>query len=146
MGDTNRFADPASYDPMAALREWHTACGERPLCDREPHDITYLANLRRTLIIEEFTEVVDELSAFRAGEGDYVRLAKELADLLYVVYGTADLFCINLPEVFKAVHANNMTKVNPETGEVRRRVDGKILKPEGYKPLSRKDIEHAINT
>jgi len=28
----------------------------------------------------------------------------------------------------------NMAKVDPATGKVRRREDGKILKPEGWKP------------
>ena len=59
-------------------------------------------------------------------------LRKEWADLQYVVSQAAVYYEIP-SEAFDRVHANNMTKV--VDGKVRFRDDGKILKPEGYKPV-----------
>lgn len=56
------------------------------------------------------------------------------ADTLYVVIGLLKTLGVDANEVFKEVHSSNMTKVDPETGVVKRRDDGKILKPEGYRP------------
>ena len=80
----------------------------------------------RTLLIEE------ELAEFRnAGEsGDVVGVADALADLLYVVYGAAVEYGIDLESVFAEIHRSNMTK------DSRRgcRADGKVQKGEGYVP------------
>lgn len=43
-------------------------------------------------------------------------------------------------EVFKRVHASNMSKLDPETGKPIKREDGKILKPITYKPLVFSDL------
>ena len=39
-----------------------------------------------------------------------------------------------MKELWDAVHVSNMAKVDPETGLVTRRSDGKILKPAGWAP------------
>lgn len=80
--------------------------------------------LRVGLIQEEF----DELKAALAQE-DLAALAKELADLLYVVYGTAVACGIDMEPVFAAVHRSNMSKVGG-----RKRGDGKWLKPDDWVP------------
>jgi len=90
-------------------------------------------------------------------------LLKEYVDYSYVVTGAilagatldqineatghnivAGLVCSEIPdEVFRAafrrVHANNMSKVHAD-GTVRRREDGKVLKPEGYQPCDLSDL------
>lgn len=63
------------------------------------------------------------------GDADIVQVADALADLLYVVYGAAVAWGINIDPVFGAVHQANMLKL---TGP--RRADGKQLKPEGWQP------------
>lgn len=138
------FREP--YEPMQAAREWHEAVGVKRFVELDESERAALASLRSNLIGEETDEVRDELWYLREGHPSASRahLAKELADLLYVVYGTADVFEIDLPAVFAAVHANNMTKVDPETGKVERREDGKILKPKGYKPLDVDEIAEII--
>ena len=35
---------------------------------------------------------------------------------------------------WKEVMDTNFAKIDPETGKVRKREDGKVLKPEGWKP------------
>lgn len=95
--------------------------------------------LRDDLIYEEYQEVVNELykvtnSEFDASLIDKKKLTKELADLMYVVIGTAVTFGLPLEEVFEAVHKNNMSKVHPD-GTIKRREDGKILKPDTFKEI-----------
>ena len=80
--------------------------------------------LRVNLMQEEF----DELRAALA-QRDVEAVAKELADLLYVVYGTAVSCGIDMAPVFREVHRSNMSKVGGH-----KRVDGKWIKPPGYAP------------
>src|SRR3979411_702578 len=81
----------------------------------------------RVLLIEE------ELAELRnAGEAtNVVAVADALADLLYVVYGAAETYGIDLQPVFREIHRSNMSKGDPE---VVRRPDGKILKGDRYSP------------
>ena len=44
-----------------------------------------------------------------------------------------DVFYGDVQALWDEVLRSNMSKVDPETGRVRRRADGKILKPEGWK-------------
>ena len=78
--------------------------------------------LRRTLLYEELAEADEAMTA-----GDLSALAKELADLLYVVYGTAVSYGIDLAPVFREVHRSNMTKVGGT-----QRADGKWINPATY--------------
>ena len=92
----------------------------------------------RTLLIEE------ELAEFRnAGEArDVVGVADALADLLYVVYGAAAEYGIDLEPVFAEIHRSNMTKGHPQCGC---RADGKVLKGPDYQPPNvRKVVESQL--
>jgi|CXWL01.1.fsa_nt_gi predicted HAD superfamily Cof-like phosphohydrolase len=80
--------------------------------------------LRLTLLYEELQEAEEAMHS-----GDLPAIAKELADLLYVVYGTAVSYGINLGPVFREVHRSNLTKLGGT-----RRADGKWLKPASYSP------------
>ena len=83
-----------------------------------------------TMIREEMREVEEALAS-----GDEVELAKELVDLLYVVYGAAHQIC-DVDMLFETVHLNNMSKLDG----AKFREDGKLLKPKGFKKLTREDI------
>jgi predicted HAD superfamily Cof-like phosphohydrolase len=80
--------------------------------------------LRVRLIQEEFDELKEAL-----GQGDLTALAKEMADLLYVVYGTAVSCGIDMEPVFQEVHRSNLSKVGGY-----KRADGKWVKPASYSP------------
>ena len=80
--------------------------------------------LRVSLIQEEFAELCEALS-----QRDIEAIAKELADLLYVVYGTAVSCGIDMAPVFQEVHRSNMSKVGGH-----KRADGKWIKPLDYSP------------
>ena len=81
-------------------------------------------SLRVNLIKEEFDELQEALA-----QQDLSAIAKELADLLYVVYGTAVSCGIDLEPVFQEVHRSNLSKVGGS-----RREDGKWIKPPTYSP------------
>lgn len=105
--------------------------------------------LRADLIFEECLEfmesVFDGFEAYsyddyethvRWGTGvkvDHVALADGLADLIYVCIGAANEFGIPLDKVWAEVHRSNMAKIGPN-GEVKRREDGKVIKPDGWTP------------
>lgn len=114
---------------MAALKEFHDAF--EPELDKD---------LRPHLIAEEHIELQAEL---HLGPRTVIReqLAKELADLVYVCYGTALAYDIDLDEAFEIVHASNMSKRNPD-GSVSRREDGKVLKGANYVPPDMSDAVH----
>ena len=80
--------------------------------------------LRIRLIQEEFDELKEALA-----KEDLVGIAKELADVLYVVYGTAVSYGIDMEPVFREVHRSNLSKVGGH-----KRADGKWVKPATYSP------------
>jgi predicted HAD superfamily Cof-like phosphohydrolase len=86
--------------------------------------------LRVTLIQEEFDELREALAT-----EDLSSIAKEMADLLYVVYGTAVSYGIDMAPVFREVHRSNMSKVSGY-----KREDGKWVKPATYSPALIKPI------
>lgn len=93
------------------------------------------AALRQDLIEEE----VAELRA-AADAGDVVAIADALADIVYVAYGSAWVYGVDLDTVLDEVHASNMTKLGAD-GRPVRRADGKILKGPDYRPP---DIARAL--
>ncbi|MEP6560808.1 MAG: nucleoside triphosphate pyrophosphohydrolase family protein [Nakamurella sp.] len=92
--------------------------------------------LRLALIEEE----VGELAA-AARAGDLVGVADALADIVYVAYGTAHVYGIDLDAVLDEVHASNMTKLGADGSPVRR-ADGKVLKGPAYVPPNIADLLH----
>src|ERR1700686_2424060 len=92
------------------------------------------AALRLTLHEEEHEELLDELEPRRLDvrepkadeDVDRARLARELADVVYVAFGTAHAFAIDLDAALAEVHRAPMSKLDPATMVMRK--DGKILK------------------
>ena len=60
------------------------------------------------------------------------RLAKELADSVYTLYGTAITLGIDLDEAIRRVHESNMSKLGAD-GRPIYRDDGKVLKGPNYR-------------
>jgi predicted HAD superfamily Cof-like phosphohydrolase len=80
--------------------------------------------LRVRLIQEEFDELKEAMAS-----GNLAAVAKEMADLLYVTYGTAVSYGIDMEPVFQEVHRSNLSKVGGY-----KRADGKWVKPPTYSP------------
>ncbi len=85
-------------------------------------------SLRITCFREEYHELVMALL-----KDDQVGIAQECADLIWTVCGLAHGLGIPLNEVWAEVRRSNGDKIGAD-GEVLRREDGKILKPEGWTP------------
>ena len=87
-------------------------------------------NLRVDLIEEEYDELKQ---AVYSHDGSMTDVADALSDILYVVYGMAHSFGIDIDECFREVHVSNMSKLD-ENGKPIYREDGKVVKGPNYKP------------
>lgn len=125
------------------LIEWHTKF-EVPFrtepCpfDDSDENLDYL-RLRARIMKEEVKEW--ETEAIYNSNID--KRAKELADILYTVFGTviAEGLQDQIERVFDAVHESNMSKLGDD-GKPVKRVDGKVLKGQNYKEP---DLSFLIN-
>lgn len=86
-----------------------------------------LQDLRLSLVEEEVMELREAIYS-----DDLVEVADALGDILYVVYGAADVFGIPLDKVVKEIHRSNMSKL--ENGKPIYREDGKVLKGSKFFP------------
>ena len=84
------------------------------------------ARLYIDLIDEEFRELCDGFLRRHIGD-----IADGGADLVWVVQGLFTTLGINFEQVWNEVRASNMSKVS-DNGKIKKREDGKILKPESY--------------
>jgi len=89
------------------------------------------------LIKEEFFEWTEEKNN---PNGAPTAELKELADLVYVLYGYALSRGWDLDEALYRVHVNNCTRVTQSDGTVKRREDGKIIKREGAPKVKLEDL------
>lgn len=110
------------------VEDFHKVMG-LPILDKPQFPSDIRVALRRDLILEEVTETIEAIS-----QRDMVETADGLADIIYVCIGAALEFGIPLNDVWLEVQRSNMAKVDPATGVVHKREDGKILKPEGWTP------------
>jgi predicted HAD superfamily Cof-like phosphohydrolase len=112
---------------MEAVREFHSAF-HLPIA-AEPKDCVAndLADLRIALLREEFEEYLDDVEL-----EDVVDIADALGDIVYIAYGTAITYGIDLDAVLREIHKSNMSKLGPD-GKPILREDGKVLKGEGYR-------------
>lgn len=78
------------------------------------------------LLLEEHDEIQEALR-----EGDRAHVARELADIVYVAFTTAWAWEIDLDTALAEIHRAAMDKVR---ANVRRKSDGKIIKPPGFIP------------
>jgi predicted HAD superfamily Cof-like phosphohydrolase len=112
----------------ADVAAFHTAFGlpgnDRPSAD-VPADV---AALRVRLLAEEVEEF-----AVATDRRDIVGIADALADIVYVAYGAAVTYGIDLDAVLTEVHRSNMTKLDAD-GRVLLRADGKVMKSDRYTP------------
>ena len=121
--------DPGeSFGAAAAVAEFHKAFG-LPMRQLPGADVgEALAGLRVALLEEEVGEFVTA-----SEKGDLVAIADALADITYVIYGTALTYGIDLDSVLREVHRSNMSKLGND-GKPLIRDDGKVLKSERYFP------------
>ena len=85
--------------------------------------------LRLKLIKEEYEEL---LEAIEKGQ-DNEKIAKELVDLLYVVYGTGVAMGLDLDRAFDLVHTSNLSKLDDDGNPIYNSY-GKVIKSVNYLP------------
>ena len=95
-------------------------------CDQEPSVENYAMYL--DLITEEYSELKDAIE-----QNDRVEQLDALVDILVVTMGAIRAAGFDGEGAWKEVMDTNFAKIDPETGKVRKREDGKVLKPEGWK-------------
>jgi predicted HAD superfamily Cof-like phosphohydrolase len=116
------------FDTATAVAEFHKAFN-LPMQHSPGTEIDEaLAKLRVALLEEEVSEFVTA-----SEKGDLISIADALADIVYVVYGTALTYGIDLNSVLREVHRSNMSKLTSD-GKPLIRDDGKVLKSERYFP------------
>lgn len=122
------------------VKEWHRKMFLRQGLDYRVDTVDRVWMGRIRLITEELAELAEAIA-----KDDWVEFADALADLTWVVLGTAVEFDIPFNEVWEEVKRSNFTKIGgkPDSG-------GKIIKPEGYSPpnisaILTKEIDGFLN-
>lgn len=110
---TNPFNDVANF---------MVACGQTTSMHNEAQSALY-----RDLITEEFSE-------WRASWPGSVDDIDAVIDLIVVLSGYGLSRGWNMEAAWQEVHRTNMAKIDPATGLVRKRADGKVLKPVDWTP------------
>lgn len=87
------------------------------------------SNLYMNLIREEFCEMMNAET-----ESNDTEICDACFDLIWVVVGYMHSRGWNCEDIWDEGSQSNLSKIDHETGRVIRREDGKILKPDGWKP------------
>ena len=107
-------------NPFEDIERFGTAC------DQPASEENYKMYL--TLIDEEVGELEEAVMA-----NDRVEQLDALVDILVVTMGAIRAGGFDGEGAWKEVMDTNFAKIDPETGKVRKREDGKVLKPKGWK-------------
>ena len=81
------------------------------------------------LINEEVAELKEAIAA-----GDRIEILDALEDIMVVTTGAIHSAGFDGEGGWKEVMSTNFAKIDRETGKVRKREDGKVLKPVGWVP------------
>ena len=95
-------------------------------CDQEKN--TTNALLYKTLIREEYDEYIHAK--------DLTEDLDACMDMIWVILGYCYMRGYDVDGAWNEVARSNLAKINPATGKVIKREDGKVLKPEGWTPPS----------
>jgi len=120
-------------NPFRDQEKFMTACDQSVTGDQAQFKM-YLG-----LIKEEFLELlvaqgIDTSTGDQVGPVDMVETLDALLDILVVTIGAIHSAGMDGEGAWKEVMSTNFAKVDKETGKVRKREDGKVLKPLGWTP------------
>ena len=94
-------------------------------CDQPPSEANYKMYL--DLIREETDELEEAIQ-----DNDMIEQLDALVDILVVTIGAIRAGGMDGQGAWDEVMKTNFAKIDPDTGKVRKREDGKVLKPEGW--------------
>jgi predicted HAD superfamily Cof-like phosphohydrolase len=109
---TNLFRDQEKF---------MTACDQCVTSDDAQYE------MYRNLITEEYKELQEAVAA-----GDRTEQLDALIDILVVTIGAIHSAGFDGEGAWKEVMKTNFAKIDKKTGKVRKREDGKVLKPQGW--------------
>ena len=112
------FRDQAEFMANAGM--------PREACSR------FLADFWKRLIDEEHAELGAALAV-----GSTEEILREAIDVVYVVAGLLNSLNLDGTQAWRRIHEANMAKVS---GTIRRRSDGKIMKPDGWRRAELSDL------
>ena len=125
-----------SLGVMEMVKEFAKTMGQEPN-----------AKLSESLVDEEYEEwsfetnlQSGEVAKHYAQEYDPTKELKELSDLVYVIYGYANVRGWDLDEAVRRVHENNIGRCIQPDGSIKRREDGKILKNKDFPKVELGDL------
>lgn len=77
----------------------------------------------------------EEWNEYKRAEwnNNFPEIADALADMLYVILGTAAIYGLDMDTIFSQVHASNLTKFLPQ-GVAKKDSSGKIIKSKWFRP------------
>lgn len=109
-------------NPFKDQTDFMTACDQTVDTYNVDQYTMYLS-----LIEEEVSELKQAIKDL-----DDVEQLDALIDILVVTIGAINSMGANGEGAWREVMNTNFAKIDPETGKVRKREDGKVLKPEGW--------------
>ena len=110
------------------VEEFHRAFGLPTETSLQKFLPSKTAKLRVDLLEEEFEEYLEAVST-----NNLVEIADALGDIVYIAFGTALVYGIDLDAVFNEIHSSNMSKLGSD-GKPIYREDGKVLKGPDFRP------------
>lgn len=96
-------------------------------CDQTVGEVNYQQKMLYLRLIEE------EFGELKAANSDVDEL-DALIDILVVTVGALHSGGYDVEGAWKEVMHSNFAKIDPLSGKVRKREDGKVLKPERWQP------------
>ncbi len=118
---TNPFRDQAKF---------MTAC-DQTVGEFNNQQFTLYLNLIR----EEYNELFEANTV-----DDRLEMLDAMIDIIVVTIGAIHSMGADAEGAWKEVMATNFAKIDSETGKVRKREDGKVLKPLGWAPPNLKEF------
>lgn len=116
--------EPVDKDPMKMVRSF------AKIMQQIPNPALYAS-----LIQEEFEEWKAEFL-----HNTKETQLKEMADIVYVLYGYANAKGWDLTEAVLRVHENNIGRCIQPDGSIKRRADGKVMKNPDYPKVDLGDL------
>ena len=113
------MTDKLSVNPFDDIDIFGTACDQ----PASPENYSMYLNL----IAEEYQELQDAVK-----QQDQLEQLDALVDILVVTMGAIRAAGWDGAGAWEEVMRTNFAKIDPVTGKVRKREDGKVLKPEGW--------------
>ena len=110
------------------VRNFMVACGQIPP-DTVLQEESELSKLYRKLIEEEYEEFQEAIQ-----QKDNTEVLDACFDQIWVILGYMYSRGWDVDASWNEGAKSNLSKIDSETGKVLKRSDGKIQKPEGWKP------------